>query len=312
MLHSIGKSRNCKFAESRKQRSHGYILIALMMMITLLAFAALVQLPEIKFQIQRDREQELRNRGQAYMRAIQRFYKKFGRYPTRIEELENTNNIRFIRKLYKDPLNRDPETGKERDFKLLHLTDIATNVMGGQAGLGQMAALSGALGGSQRPSGFSPTMGQLAGAGMQGGLTNGGDINASNDESGDGADEKSPGNSADASKPDSKPDSTGLTGKVFGGGPIVGVASMSKAKSIREFDNKKHYKDWLFYYDPTGDRGGLLTGPVVPSLVNKGLNGLTGMQSGLGTGQPNSAQVPGLTTQPAQSTTSTPEMPPDQ
>jgi len=48
------------------------------------------------------------------MRAIQHFYKKFNRYPNKIEELENTNNVRFLRRRYTDPMNRDPATGKER------------------------------------------------------------------------------------------------------------------------------------------------------------------------------------------------------
>ena len=62
-----------------------------------------------------------------YMRAIQHFYRKFGRYPSRVEELENTNNLRFLRKRYTDPMNRDPVTGKERDFKFLHQQDITLN-----------------------------------------------------------------------------------------------------------------------------------------------------------------------------------------
>src|ERR1700675_1078413 len=105
----------------------GYMLITLMLALALITIALLTVLPEIGQQIRRDREEEMRHRGTAYMRAIQHFYKKFGRYPSRIEELENTNNLRFIRKRYKDPINRDPATGRERDFKLLHQTDISLN-----------------------------------------------------------------------------------------------------------------------------------------------------------------------------------------
>ena len=35
----------------------------------------------------------------------------------------------------------------------------------------------------------------------------------------------------------------------------------SKAKTIREYNKKNHYNDWIFIYDPTSDRGGLLVGP---------------------------------------------------
>src|SRR5947209_16060251 len=79
---------------------------------------------KIEFQVKRDREEELIHRGVQYSRAVRRYFKKFGRYPTRIEDLESTNRLRFLRKRYKDPMNRDPATGKERDFKFLHLTDI--------------------------------------------------------------------------------------------------------------------------------------------------------------------------------------------
>ena len=57
------------------------------------------------FEIKRDREEEMIHRGVQYSRAIRAYYKKFGRYPTKIEDLENTNNLRFLRKRYKDPLN---------------------------------------------------------------------------------------------------------------------------------------------------------------------------------------------------------------
>ena len=103
------------------------MLITLMLALALITIALLTVLPEIGQQIRRDREEEMRNRGTAYMRAIQHFYKKFGRYPSRIEELENTSNVRFLRKKFKDPV-----TGK--DFRFLHLSDIQMLTMGGMAG----------------------------------------------------------------------------------------------------------------------------------------------------------------------------------
>src|SRR5437879_6298556 len=46
-----------------------------------------------------------------------------------------------------------------------------------------------------------------------------------------------------------------LSNTQFGGAPIVGVASTSKDKTIREFDKKKKYEEWQFVYDPMFDRG---------------------------------------------------------
>jgi hypothetical protein len=58
-----------------------------------------------------------------------------------------------------------------------------------------------------------------------------------------------------------QPQPIGGTGPTFGGGPIIGVASTSKNKSMKEFNEKDHYNDWWFIYDPTTDRGGLINGP---------------------------------------------------
>src|ERR1700722_14588007 len=91
----------------------GYILLTLLLIIALgIIFAAAI-VPSLTFNIKRDREKEMIHRGGQDSRAIRAYYKKFGRYPTKLEDLESTNNQRFLRKRYKDPI-----TGK--DFKLLH------------------------------------------------------------------------------------------------------------------------------------------------------------------------------------------------
>ena len=54
------------------------------------------------------REVEAVHRGNQYVRAIRLYYRKFGHYPGSIEQLEKTNNIRFLRQRYVDPM-----TGKD-------------------------------------------------------------------------------------------------------------------------------------------------------------------------------------------------------
>jgi hypothetical protein len=44
------------------------------------------------------------------------------------------------------------------------------------------------------------------------------------------------------------------------------VASNDKKTTIREYNHKKKYNEWQFVYDPTTDRGGLITTPNQPSL----------------------------------------------
>jgi len=238
------------------------MLITLMLLMALAAIALLAVLPDTAQQIKRDQEEEMCHRGTQYMRAIKKFYTKFGRYPTRIEELENTNNLRFLRKRYKDPLAHDQQ-GKEKDFKLLHQQDV--NLGNGQT-LGQMpgSPLSqipgqspnspGALGGAIQ-SVLNSQQPQPGAAGAQ-----------NKDEEDDEPTPNAQGNSPTGAggNPGFNTGSTtgtGQNGTVFGGGPILGVASLSKAKTIRVYNKKDHYNDWMFIYDPTSDRGGLLVGP---------------------------------------------------
>src|SRR5437762_2939967 len=132
----------------RSAPQSGYMRLMLMLVVTLLAIAPAAIVPTMAFQIRRDREEEMIHRGVQYSRAIRRYVKKFGRYPTRIEELENTNNVRFLRRKYKDPV-----TGQ--DFKILHMGDVKLTFGAGIAGASPVAGvptLGGAanFGGAQR------------------------------------------------------------------------------------------------------------------------------------------------------------------
>jgi len=61
--------------------------------------------------------------------------------------------------------------------------------------------------------------------------------------------------------------------QVFGGGPIVGVASISKDKSIRVFGKYDEYDKWQFIYDPSTDTGGLISTPYAPPQIQAGTLG---------------------------------------
>jgi type II secretory pathway pseudopilin PulG len=252
----------------------GYMMITLMLALAMITIALLTVLPEIGQQIKRDREEEMRRRGTAYMRAIQHYFKKYSRYPASIEQLEDTNHLRFLRKHYTDPMNRDPATGKERDFKILHQTDISLN--NGPV-LGQMPrptgnpGLSGPQGGlAVTPTGLNAALGAQMGGVQQTATQNPATGDASDAEGNPNSAESSPSNSIAKSG-----STSGFNGPVLGGGAIIGVASMSKEKPIRVFYGKNHYKDWLFIYAPQFDLGGLLKGPVNPGMPTPNLNGGT-------------------------------------
>jgi type II secretory pathway pseudopilin PulG len=94
-----------------KPSEEGYILVAVIFMLALLMIAMAVAAPVIKKEIQRDRDLETMERGKQYARAIKLYYKKFNAYPPNVDALVKTNEIRFLRKRYTDPI-----TGKD-DWK---------------------------------------------------------------------------------------------------------------------------------------------------------------------------------------------------
>ncbi len=98
-----------------KPSEKGYILIAVIFLLALLILAMSIALPNISKQIERDREIETMHRGKQYVRAIKLYHKKFGNYPPNVDALVNTNQIRFLRKKYIDPI-----TGKN-EWKPIHL-----------------------------------------------------------------------------------------------------------------------------------------------------------------------------------------------
>jgi type II secretory pathway pseudopilin PulG len=315
----------------------GYMMITLMLALAMITLAMLAVLPGIKQQIMRDREEEMMHRGNSYMRAIQHFYKKFGRYPARVEELENTNNLRFLRKRYTDPMNVDPVTHKERPFKFLTQVDISLNngpVLGQPAGQSGSGAQSGPLGQSGfggstfgSPQSGPGSFGAQPGGAQQTSTTT--PASASSDSGSSSSNSSSTGSSSSpnteeastgpgsSSTSSSSSSSSGPNGQTFGGGPILGVASTSKAKTIRVFFDKNHYNDWFFIYMPMADVGGLLTGPINPNGT-MGAGGLTpgltpgatpgqgglgqsGFGQGLGQGStPNGGQTPILQPAPQQ------------
>ncbi len=91
---------------------------ALLIVFVFAAFVAIMlyrEMPVAAFEAQRQKEQMLIDRGEQYKRAVKLFYRKFGMYPASIEQLEDTNRMRFLRQRYKDPF-----TGKD-DWRLLHM-----------------------------------------------------------------------------------------------------------------------------------------------------------------------------------------------
>jgi len=282
----------CQRRRARQTGERGYVLLSLLLMMAIMGIVAATMVTSMKFDIQRDREEEMIHRGVQYSRAIRAYYKKFGRYPATIENLENTNQMRFLRKRYKDPI-----TGK--DFKLLHFGEVKMGLAAGMGGGVIPGASTIGSNGTLTPNGASNsstfgnnTFGNSSSQNAQ--TPSSGTDSSQNGDSGSNTQTVSStgtGNSTDQSSSD-QPVQT------FGGLPIVGVASTSKGPTIREFDKKKKYNDWLFVYDPSLDRGLLITTPYQPQLQMFGMmpqnvNGpVQNPTPGLGTSAPGTTMNP--------------------
>ena len=98
----------------KHRRDAGFSLAALIFFATAVSILLGAAVPAYQMQARREREEELILRGQEYTRAIQKYQRKFGIYPPSLDALVQTNGLRFVRRLYTDPI-----TGK--DFRLISI-----------------------------------------------------------------------------------------------------------------------------------------------------------------------------------------------
>ena len=297
--------RCMKSARSHSRQS-GYVLLALMLTMTLILVALALEAPRIGQQIKREKEEELVHRGKDYATAVKRFvHKNGGRYPTSVDQLENTNRIRFLRKKYVDPMTGDS------DWKMVHVGEAEIKIPAPNPGLsgggGTNPGLGGPTGGpttNQQPGVVTPPPGiaqtlngptaqpqtQPGGTGSLGSLTTSGIGN----------------------------------GQTVGGGQIMGVASVSKGHSIKEFNDKDEYDEWYFVYDLRLEQSG---GTGVTVAAPRGATAATGSSGTPGTGTsgangtpeptgapttqnpPDTSGQPGSLTTPAATPTPPPQVP---
>lgn len=100
---------------SRRDSERGFALLFIFVLMAGIAIGMLMELPRVAFETQREREEMLIERGEQYQRAIGLYVKTIKRYPAKIEDLESTNNMRFLRRRYIDPM-----TGKD-EWRLIHV-----------------------------------------------------------------------------------------------------------------------------------------------------------------------------------------------
>jgi hypothetical protein len=217
--------------------------------------------------MQREREEELIFRGKQYMRAIKLWQLKFPRtWPTTIDALLNTNNTRFLRKRWKDPITNSEEwrlIKMNPDGSISGLTIIPSG------GLSE-STVPGAPGQRRTGSSSSSVSGQSRAS------TTSSDPFAAQPSS-DSSTSSPTTQQEPLRRTSSSSTSSGSSATPVLGG-ICGVASTSKQKTIKTYNGRNRYNEWEFYYVaqqqlgpqvPTGQGGPPGTGPGTTPAANR-------------------------------------------
>jgi|GEM_PF-995063 len=249
-------------------KDSGFSLVAVMVGIAVALIMLGAAMPVWHTVVQRDKEEELIFRGEQYVDAIIRFYGKNNRYPLSLEELEDLDGQRYVRKLWTDPMEEDgrwilifashngpPKTGSSQ---------------GGVAGGLGAASPGGAAGGANRGGGLTGGAGPGLTAPAGGNDPFGGGRQGNDPFAGGGS---TGGGSLGGGRGTSPPDGGGnFPGGGFGGGGSLqgtpGGFGASGGSSLGETRGSA--------------AGGL---PTAPAVANPGATFLHGSSSGSGFGQ---------------------------
>lgn len=208
-------------ARRRSSAESGFAVAALLVALAILSVVMLVALPTWRQQAQREKETELIFRGEQYARAIALYQRKLaGTFPPSLDVLVEQ---KFLRKKYKDPITGD-------DF---------VPVYAGSTGLGEMLdSVEGAGRGARAATdpGAARRSGVMGRGGAQTRETPGGQTSSTPfGQTGPGGISGSP---------------SGLQGATG----IVGVVSKSTAPSIRLYNGRTRYDQWIFIYSAAGQQ----------------------------------------------------------
>src|SRR3984893_2639655 len=234
------QSRN----NSRRQNQAGYSLLMVIFMVATMLIFSSVATQSILTQGRRERETETVWRGEQYRRAIGMYFRKFGKYPTKVEDLvKQTNGVRFLRQAYPEPMNKQDGSwrfiyvgpsgqlvGSLRHTSLLQSV-VSTPVLPGASAQPGALTLPGATLSSSPGGSVSSDINTFGQSGQQGQLGQ------------QGQQATSQGFNALGAQPQS------LQGAVIGGN-IIGVASKMKESSLRVYQGGDTYETWEFIWNP--------------------------------------------------------------
>lgn len=227
----------------------GYALLILVFLTTLVLVGTMSIGLRVLTEGRRQKEQEMIWRGKQYTRGIKLFYRKFGRFPTSLDQLTkpSVGNIRFMRQAYKDPMNKE-----DGSWRLIYV---------GPAGqlIGSLKPHTNGiqlpLAGGQPAAQGNPPVAVVAQPGVQGGVS--GAPAAGTPSS--GATAGAQGTDSAGATTDSQSASSGDTPTIVGGN-IIGVGSKVNHSSVIVYEQAQNYRLFEFIWDPSKDAG--VVGPA--------------------------------------------------
>jgi type II secretory pathway pseudopilin PulG len=231
---------------TRRRKQGGYSLLMVVFLVATMLILASAATQNVLTQGRREREQDMVWRGEQYQRAIGLYFRKFGKYPTKVDDLvKQTNGVRFLRQAYTDPMNKEDGSwrfiyvgpngqliGSLRHASLLQSV-LSTPTMPGASpfGPGAQPAAPGAVNAGVGPGALGQT-----GLPATGGLA------------------------PNALESQPQP----LQGAVIGGN-IVGIGSKVKQSSLRVYQGGDTYEQWEFIWNPQQQVAIPGQGPVNPN-----------------------------------------------
>ncbi|HET6144028.1 MAG TPA: type II secretion system protein [Candidatus Acidoferrales bacterium] len=240
---------------TERRREAGFTLLMVVFLVAIMSITALAVAPNLLTEGRREKEADMIWRGEQYQRAILLYYRKFGKYPTKIEDLtKQTNGVRFLRQAYTDPMNKDDGSWRfiyvgpnGQLIGSLRPTTLLQNALSPQGTAGLSLLTGGAQSILGAPGAVGANSTQTPGAAANG-----------QQQSGAGT----------ANPLESQPQP--LTGAVLGGN-IIGVGSKIKKPSLKVYMGGDTYEQWEFIANTTGLQTVLPTqAPVNPNANPNG------------------------------------------
>ena len=270
---------------------HGFALMMVMFLTTLVLLGAMAAAPYIRTERQRQKEEEMIWRGKQYVRGIKLYYRKTGRFPTSMDDLTKPKlgSLRFMRQAYNDPMNK-----ADGSWRMIYVGPSGQLI--GSLKPPQSFQMPGPLG---APAGANPQ--QTTGFGASGfGQPAPGQASAQQGATptGTNAGQTAPGSPGSGAVSADDAANAAPSGMVNAdspviGGNIIGVGSKINKRSIIVYDKATNYRLFEFIWNPSKDLANALNQQM--NAPNQNPQGTGPAQSGFGQsgfGQQNNSVAP--------------------